>query len=189
MTDDAVLRAWFFEKIFPLEGSLTRFLRRNWRNESDLADLRQEIYARVYAAAQAELPSNPKAFLFACARNHLINHVKRASVVSIVQVIDLESAIVDLDAITPERITIAREELQQVQSGLDRLPRRCREIMILRKVEGLSIKETAARLGVSANNIEQQTAYGMRALVDFMMGGSGRIRRSSVKARSIRGER
>jgi hypothetical protein len=37
---------WFVQEVLPLEAALTRFLRRNWREESDILDLRQgTLYA------------------------------------------------------------------------------------------------------------------------------------------------
>src|SRR5688500_17974208 len=44
------LDTWFVREILPLEPALMRFLRRNWRVDQDLADLRQEVYTRVYDA-------------------------------------------------------------------------------------------------------------------------------------------
>ncbi len=181
MIDDATLKAWFFREIFPLEPALTRFIRRNWRNESDVADLRQEVYANVYAAAREHLPLQPKPFLFTTARNHLINKARRVKIVSIEHVADLEALSVAVDAVTPDRHLTARDELRRVQAGLDRLPPRCREVVVLRKVEGLSTREVAARLGVGTDTVERQTVLGMRALVDFMLGGSGKIRRTVTK--------
>ena len=185
MVNDETLKAWFFREIFPLEGALTRFLRRNWRNESDIADLRQEVYARVYSAARGGLPLQPKPFLFTTARNHLINTAKRAQIVSIEVVADLESSIVAVDAVTPERYATARDELRQVQAGLDQLPPRCRQVMILRRIDGLSTREVAERLNIAAATVEQQMVHGMRALVDFMLGGSGKIRRAPARKQNL----
>ncbi|MFI4963775.1 MAG: RNA polymerase sigma factor [Caulobacterales bacterium] len=177
MIDDATLKAWFFREVFPLEPALTRYIRRNWRNESDVADLRQEIYVRIYSAARERLPRQAKPFLFTTARNHLINQAKRAQIVSIDHVADLESSPVLMDVVTPDRHVTARDELRRVQAGLDRLPPRCREVVVLRKIEGLSTKAVAARLNIGVDAVEQQMVHGMRALVDFMMGGPGKIRR------------
>jgi RNA polymerase sigma-70 factor (ECF subfamily) len=181
MIDDATLKAWFFREVFPLEPALTRYLRRNWRNESDIADLRQEVYAKVYSAARERLPLQAKSFVFTTARNHLINLAKRAQIVSIEHVADLEASAVAIDTVTPDRHLTARDELRRVQAGLDRLPPRCREVVMLRKIEGLSTKETALRLNVGSDTVEQQMVHGMRALVDFMMGGAGKIRRPQAK--------
>ena len=43
--------AWFTREVLPLEVSLMQFLHRNWRNQSEIADLRQEVYVRVTAAS------------------------------------------------------------------------------------------------------------------------------------------
>ena len=46
------VKAWFVREVLPLEAALMQFLRHNWRNNSDIDDLRQEVYVRVYEAAQ-----------------------------------------------------------------------------------------------------------------------------------------
>ena len=56
---------------------------------------------------------------------------------------------------------------------------------MLRKIEGLSTKEVAARLNIGVDAVEQQMVHGMRALVDFMMGGPGKIRRPPAKKRRL----
>lgn len=181
MVDSETLKTWFFREVLPLEPALMRFLRRRWRNPAELVDLRQDIYARVYDAARDGLPLQTKAFLFATARNHLINRAKRARVISFELVADLEALSVAVDAITPDRHATAREELNRVQAGLARLPPRCREVIVLRKIEGLSQREVAARMGIGEDTVERQMVQGMRALVDFMLGGTGRIRRAAAK--------
>ena len=189
MIDDEQLQAWFDREVFPLEAALTRYIRRHWRNESDVADLRQEIYVRVYTSAQRQLPIHPKAFLFTTARNHLINVARSARVVSLDLVADLETTFPDLAAIDLDRQLSARDELRRVQQGLDRLPARCRQVMMLRRIEGLSTRDVADQLGISISTVENQLIHGMRALTDFMAGGDGRIRRVDVrKTRAKEGE-
>lgn len=168
---------WFTREVLPLEPALMRFLRRNWRNESELQDLRQELYVRLYESAGSGLPAQTKPFVFTAARNLLINHVRRARIVPMELVADLDALNIAVDMLTPEREVTARDELRQLQLGLDRLPPRCREVVVLRRVEGLSQREVAVRLGVGEDTVEKQMSFGMRALIDFMLGGSGKIRR------------
>lgn len=182
MVEEAVLKAWFMREIFPLEAPLTRFLQRNWRNPCDIADLRQDVYARVYDGARTGLPLAPKAFLFTTARNHLINCARRRRIVSIEPVADLEALNVLVDDMTADRHIVARDELRLLQAGLNVLPPRCREVVMLRKIEGLSQREVAERMGVTVATVERQMVYGMRALVDFMLGGSGKICRADGRA-------
>ncbi len=76
-----------------------------------------------------------------------------------------------------------------MQAGIERLPPRCAAVIRLRKVEGLSTKEVADRLGIGIDAVQQQTTLGMRALADFMLGGEGLIARPKQRhsARSRRG--
>lgn len=188
MVDDGTLEAWFSREVFPLERSLTRFIQRRWRETSEIADLRQEVYARVYEAARQGLPRQAGPFVFTVARNHLINSARRARIVSFDQVADLEAIDGAADMLTPDRHLLARDELARFEAGLERLPQRCREIVRLRKVEGLSTRDTAERLQVSPGTVEQQLIHGMRALADFMRGGSGKVRRPASKAKAESGQ-
>jgi RNA polymerase sigma factor (sigma-70 family) len=183
MVEDADLNAWFCGEVLPLERALTRFIRRNWRTEADFMDLRQEVYERALGGARGGLPTHTAAYLFTVARNHLINRAKRARIVSFDLVADLEGLDLDIDLLATERHLSARDELRRAQAGLDNLPRRCREVVQLRKVEGLTTREVADRLGVGVDTVEKQMTLGMRALVDFMLGGSGRIDRKPMLRR------
>lgn len=174
---------WFVDEVLPLEGALMRFLRRNWRTESDILDLRQEVYARVCEAALQAEPLNAKAFVFATARNLLIDRTRHARVVPLEVAADLEGWGQGVDEVTPDRHLTARDELRRLQAGLAQLPARCREVVVLRKIQGFSQREVAARMGIREDTVERQTAYGMRALADFMLGGSGRIRRGAAGQR------
>lgn len=175
MIDSETLNAWFCREVLPLERALTAFIRRNWRVQDDVTDIRQEIYERVLSSASSGLPSNVSPFVYTLARNHLINSAKRARIVSFDLVADLESVDRDIDILAAERHLTARDDLRRAQDGLARLSPRCQEVVRLRKLEGLSTREAAERLGVSADAIERQLGMGMRALVDFMAGGSGKI--------------
>lgn len=184
MVDEAALNAWFCREVLPLERALTGFIRRNWRVDADVTDLRQDIYERALTGARAGIPTHTRHYLFTVARNHLINRARRGQVVSIELVADMGSLELEFDRFGTDEQLSAREELRRTQQGLDRLPPRCREVVWLRKVEGLSTRETAERLGISVHTVEKQITQGMRALVDYMIGGDGKIRRSFTVRRS-----
>ena len=89
MIDDQTLRAWFVREVLPLERSLTGFVRKYCRLDSEVLDRRQEIYERVLLGCRAGLPLQAAPFVFSVARNHLINCAKRARIVSFESVADL----------------------------------------------------------------------------------------------------
>lgn len=177
MTGARRVDEWFIREVIPLEASLMRLFRSHWRNATEASDLRQELYVSLYEAGADALPINTRAFVFRAARNLLINRARREQVVSMDLVSELESLDIGADTLTPERHVSAREDLRRLQLGLDQLPARCREVIVLRRIEGLSQREAAARMGVTEHTVERQMVIGMRALVDFMLGGTGKLRR------------
>jgi RNA polymerase sigma factor (sigma-70 family) len=167
----AALDDWFVAQVLPLEPALMRLLRRHWRHSDEWADLRQDLYVRLYeTAARDGLPAQTTAYVFTCARHLLIDRARRAQVVPIDTVAELE-ALADLpaDELSPERLAGARGELRLLQVALDDLPPRCREVVALRKIDGLSQKEIAARLGIAEGTVEKQVTLGVRALANALM--------------------
>jgi RNA polymerase sigma factor (sigma-70 family) len=167
---DDPLDAWFQREILPHEAALVRYLGRVRSRHDDVHDLRQEIYVRVYESARGMRPPNARAFLFVTARNLVTDRLRRGRVVSIEAVGDPEALNVMVDELTPERRLSAWQELRRAARALNQLPARCREIVWLRKVEQLSNKEIAGRLGLSVRTVEGQILKGMHLLGDAVFG-------------------
>jgi len=166
----AGVNAWFVREVLPLEPVLMTYLRHHWPNQSDIEDLRQEVYARVYMAAKQKIPQPVKPFLFTVARNLLINQARAAQVVPIEAAGDFEAFAVAADIPAPDRAVIARDELRRLQAALDSLPPRCREAVILGRIEGLSGREIAARMNVGAPTVTEHLEHGMRLLANLLYG-------------------
>src|SRR5271170_3291182 len=96
------LDQWFKTEVLPLEPMLLRFLRRNWRDQAEVADLRQEAYVRIYEAAAKERPFLVKPFLFQILRNLIIDRVRHKNVVAIETIADFEWLNVSVDEPSPE---------------------------------------------------------------------------------------
>ncbi len=164
------VRAWFIREVLPLEAMLLRYLRHNWRDKSDIEDLLQDIYVRVYEAAKKEIPASAKPFVFTTARNLLINRVRREHVIPIEAVADLDALDIAIDAPGPDRAAIARDDLRQLQVALDRLPPRCREVVVKRRIEGLSRHEIAVAMGITEETVSAHLTDGISALADILYG-------------------
>ena len=178
---DRPIDDWFMREVLPLEPMLTRFLQRNWRNEAEISDLRQEAYARVYEAAKREPPQLVKPFLFQIARNLMIDRLRRQSVVSLESMVDVDWLNVSDDRPSAEAYVAARQELRLLQAALDKLPPRCRQVVLMRKVEGFSQREVAKEMGITIETVENQVAKGMRLLAQAIGG-----RRDAVTAQARR---
>jgi RNA polymerase sigma-70 factor (ECF subfamily) len=165
---------WFVREVLPLEAMLMHFLHQNWRNKADLEDFRQEIYARLLEAAETQIPERTKPFVFAAARNLLINRVRREHIIPIDAVADMESFGLAADEPGPDRSVIARDTLRKLNLALDRLPPRAREAVVLRRIEGMSRREIAERMGITERTVAEHIAHGMRVLANTLFGETPR---------------
>ena len=181
---DDPLDDWFTREILAHEEMLMRFLARVWPRRDELADIRQESYARVYEASRGSRPLHPKAFLFATARHLMADRIRRGRIVSIQAAGDSDYLNVLIDELTPEHRISAAQELAKLARAYDRLPARCREVFWLRRIKELPQKEVAARLGVTEKAIEKHIANAMRLLAQHMLANSITIQKSRAARNS-----
>jgi RNA polymerase sigma factor (sigma-70 family) len=182
MSRNGTLDSWFVREVLPHEAALLRYLARVWPDASEIQDIRHDAYVRILEGADRLRPIAPKALLFSIARNLMIDRARRSRIVPIDLLGDLDSLNVLVDEVTPERRASVREQLAWVTAAINRLPARCREVLWLRRVEDLSQKEIAAKLGVSEGTVEKHMTHAARLFVDLLSapdtrdGGSGATR-------------
>jgi RNA polymerase sigma-70 factor (ECF subfamily) len=162
------VKAWFVREVLPLEGMLLQFLRKSSSSAADAEDICQEVYMRIFASARKELPNPTKPLLFKVARDLLVDRARRQQVVSIQAVENLEALDVAIDEPGPDRTVIAREELRKLQAALDKLPERYRKPFLMKKIDGLTTREIAVRLGVAEKTVEMYLTEAVRALADVL---------------------
>jgi len=163
---------WFVREVLPLEASLMRFLRNTYRNPNETGDLLQDVYVEVIGAAQKELPRSTKSFVFAVAHNLMVDRIRRERVVPMDTISDLEKLGLVSDAPPPDRVVIARDELRHLRAAIDQLPPRCREPVLMARIDGLSGREIAARLNLDETTVSHYVKKGMQLLADILYGTS-----------------
>jgi RNA polymerase sigma-70 factor (ECF subfamily) len=163
------LEEWFIREVLPLEADLMQFLRRSWQNAVEVEDLCQEVYVRIYEAAREKRPMPVRPFVFTVARNLIVDRARREQVVPIEAVADLEELGVALDTPSPERTVLARDELRQLRAAIDRLPPRRREVVILGRIEGLTGRQIADRLGIAESTVADHLTAGINALTNILL--------------------
>ncbi len=153
---------WFAEEVFPHESSLRTYLRSSFPGLRDIDDIVQECYLRMFRTRAVQPIKSARAFLFSIARRMSIDvvrkdHRKHGHEV-LVDPMSLQLADPGLDA---AEAASAREEIALLAEAIHALPARCREIVILRRVDGLAQREIAERLGISVPTVETQLRRGM----------------------------
>lgn len=158
---DKALIDWVTECVLPHEGDVRAWLGRAFAGAADPEDVVQEAYCRLLALDAVDAIRDPRAYFFTVARSVVIDQLRRARVVRIEAITDMESLRIPDTAPIADQEVIGRQELAQMQSAVAALPGRCRQIFELRRIRGLSQKEVAALLHVTENVVESQTARGL----------------------------
>lgn len=134
---------------------LIAFVRRKVDCPALAADIVQETYVRLAGGPAPGLARNPRAFLYRVAGNLVIDHLRqRQSRAKHVTSDPLPEAVADAEPSAEARLE-ARQRLALLAAAVDELPPRCRQVFILRKLEGLEQAEIAEALGISRNMVEK----------------------------------
>lgn len=141
----------------------------------DAEDHVQEVYSRVIAATAPQGGvANWKGFLLRAAANLLTDNFRRARARAGGRHVPLddEAAAGSEDVATPERVVAARQRLAHIQTALAELDPTCRQAFVLCRVDGLSHRDIARRLGIETGAV---TRHVERALIHLARrtGGTG----------------
>jgi len=163
--------AWLGRHVIPHEPALRNWLRRRAVQGLDIDDVVQEVYARLVALYSVDHIDNPKTYAFQAAASVMINHIRRLKVVSIDSVASFEHLDVADEGASPETIVADRDELRRLERTLASLPTRVAEVFRLRRIEGLSQREVAQRLGLAESTVEKHMARGAVLMADWFKTG------------------
>lgn len=172
-------RRWFLRHILPHEPALRRWLSRNALADIDPDDIIQEAYTILAELETVDAIRHPRAYLFQVARSVITRHVRRARIVPIHAVDDLERLEHPDDTASPEQHAIHRDELRQLARAIAAMPLKTREAFVLRRVKGLPQREIAARMRISENTVETHISRGVLFLIDWFGRGGNRRAQTS----------
>ena len=158
---------WFAESVRPHEPALRAFLSRRFSSLPDHDDLVQETYVRLLRISDPQRLLHARAFLFTIARNVAIDHVRRTRRTPVYPIDDTaEIALLDTAPGAAEVLDQAQRH-EAMLAALGTLPERCREVMLLRHVDGFSAQEIAVHLGLAAATVRVHLMKGVRDCAQF----------------------
>jgi RNA polymerase sigma-70 factor (ECF subfamily) len=152
----------------PHEAALRAYMRGAFPAVRDVDDVVQESFLRIWKARMGRPVGATKSFLFQIARHLAIDFVRRERVAPFAPVPGRVAAAVPEARPGVAETVCTRDELALLAQALHALPARCREVMILRQIEGLPQKEIAARLGLSELTVQTHVVNGLRRVEDFL---------------------
>lgn len=163
---DAESDPWFTENLLPHEAALRSYLQRSFASLPDKDDIVQEAYQRVLAAQRKGIVRFPRAFLFTTARNMALDTLRRMGRVSLEAMTPLNESLLMEPSRDPAESLLRHQELELLAEAVADLPQRCRDVVLLRYLEGMSYKEIAARLAITPETVKTHLSKGLQRCIE-----------------------
>jgi RNA polymerase sigma factor (sigma-70 family) len=157
--------AWFVDNIVPHEAALRAWLRKKSVSEDEIGDIVQDAYVSIARLRSIDHIRSGKNYLFQAAKSNILMRVRRARLVTIDRLSDVDARHLADNDPGPERYVSAKLELQRVRQLIAELPERYREIVELRRLHGMPQREIAAKLGMTEHSVEALAARGLKMLL------------------------
>jgi len=152
-----------FEYIFDtLHDKLLAFAMGYTRDKAIAKDLVQQSFIKLWEKRK-DLAENTiiPAYMFTVCRNNFIDKYRQdQKKVLLTDKIYLES-VLDAEAESEEKMLYKKQLLEQ---AIEKLPKKCKEVFLLKHKENLRHKEIAAYLEISEKTVEDHVSRAMRML-------------------------
>lgn len=166
---DSELSHWFAAQVAPHEPLLRAWLSSRFPHLAEIDDIIQEAYSQLLAAhVRGTRMQSPKAFLFATARNRAVDRLRTRIAHPTETLAEIDALDVLDESDTIPEVVARNQELELLTLAIQSLPPRCRQVLTLRRLYGLSQREIAMRLGISENTVEHQVTIGVRKCTAFL---------------------
>ena len=162
------LSQWFADEVQPHEPALRAYLWGSFPAVRDVDDVVQESFLRIWRRQMARPVGSARAFLFTVARHLALKIVRKNGNAPFLP--GAEGAALRVLDQRPDAAESAsvQEKIDRLADAVMALPPRCREIVILHKLQELPQKEVAERLGLSARTVERQIRIGVDRCHDLL---------------------
>ena len=172
---------WLCADVLPHQYAFLALARRLTGSTEVAKDIVQDVYAEVLAGTGWRQAIDPKAFVLRIVYCRSINWVNRQKIVPIHALPTYEGlAHSDVGPDAFDRLS-GREELEAVFEILEGMPMRCRQVIMMRRIEDLPPREIAKRLGIDLVTVRRHMARGVAILTE-RLAERGSVRRRQAVA-------
>ncbi len=162
---DTTQEKWFTEEVLPHENDLRSWLETRFPAIDDVDDVVQETFSRLIKAHESGPIVNPRAFLFVTARNFALNQLRHMRYTRPQGGESIDPLSIVDEVTSPPESVAKQEELRHLVQAIQSLPKRCRQVVTLRKIYGFSQKEVAEKMGISVHTVEAQSVIGLHKCI------------------------
>lgn len=181
--DIEVRSAWLVRHVLPEEAGLRSRLRRLRYVDVDIDDIVQETYARLVQVGDVSLIQNVRAYIYRVAHSVIVDRMRRKTVVMFGTCSDVDALSALVEVRTPEDYVHGRNELRRLIDIVSELPDKTRDIFMLSRIQGLSIRAVSLQTGIPESTVEKHVARAMMHLMQRNADGGKSAGIPSKKAR------
>src|SRR6185312_10269743 len=135
--------------------AVRRYFLKRIGDAAEAEDLTQDLMLRLAAKADLDAIESIESFLFTMAANLLRDRGRRRRVAARM-LAELETSRAEnFEVLSPERVLVGREALQNLLQAQGRLDPRVRNVFILHRLEGMKYADIARLYGLSVSSIEK----------------------------------
>lgn len=162
----------FSELYLTYYPKLVRFAKEFVMLEEDAENITQDVFTALWERREyLDRIENMNAYLFRLVRNRCLDYLKHKifeqRYIENIQthyIIELNLKLQSLDRFDASDFSEEKDTAILVRAAINGLPKRCRDIFLLSRVEGLKYKEISERLGISVNTVECQMGIALKKL-------------------------
>lgn len=158
---------WFLRDVYPHGQALEKWILRSYPSIASPEEIVQEAFIRILKANRSHTIGTPKPYLFSVARNLCIDALRRNNIVSFRTLTPQDEEQMPISSPSSQEVLIEKEHFQILADAIRSLPKKCRQVVTLRKVYGLSAKQIADRLNLSHRTVENQLLIGIRKCREY----------------------
>lgn len=125
-------------------------------------DVTQSLWLRLQHIEDDPPIANKRAYLYRLAANLATDHLRASRCHDALFDAAAEPVDVSSQAPSAERSLLDRERLARFEAALEELPLRCRQVFVLRRIDGLPPAEVAERLGITVNAVAKHVRIALR---------------------------
>jgi len=147
-----------------LRTALNRYFARRGCPPHETDDLVQEVFLRIVRRGNAEGLENLDGYVFQTAASVFTDRHRSRRVRAADRHDSFEPDLHGESQAGPDETLLGREALGAVSAVLMELPERTRQVFVLRRLEEMSYREIALRLGLSLSAVEKDMLRAVRLL-------------------------
>ncbi|MDG1285020.1 MAG: RNA polymerase sigma-70 factor [Flavobacteriaceae bacterium] len=148
-----ICEAKFFEAIYNTYAKeIRRFLFYKTQDIDKSEDILQEVFIKLWENCNKVDPNKVKSYIYSIANNMFLNDIKHQKVVQNYRKHNGNDSTNE----SPEFIMLEMEFMEKLESTIDNLPEKQREVFLMNRIEKKKYKEIALLLDISVKAVEKR---------------------------------